>query len=153
MNLSEPTAIKIRGLRLDPDATMGYCSIPLGSIFWSDELPDGKPIIIDNDDDRIQVLRLFAIRITVWNTGAMDETSEQYWNAALEQFPDWPVFRRLHLTDTERLAHEEAQQAATETFDALLIDADDASIGSDGDLTTYDIRYDLTNDDPTVEDA
>jgi hypothetical protein len=122
---SDKTIEIITSLRFDPDAETVSCLLPLGSIFWSDELPRWKFLAFAEGPDRDVIMRLFAIRINYWNTGQIVDEDKSVWDAAKQQFPDWPFFRRLHLTAAQRREHESTQRQLENLFDELTTGADE----------------------------
>ena len=128
---SEDTIEIISSLEFDPAAESVSCLIPLGSIFWSDELPRLKFLAFTEGPDREAIMRLFAIRINYWNTGQIADEDESLWNGAKTLFPHWPFFRRLQLTATQRLEHEATQRQMETLFTELADDADELVV-SDG---------------------
>ena len=128
---SEETIRIISSLKYDPAAEAVSCLIPLGSIFWSDELPRLKFHAFTEGVDRETIMRLFAIRINYWNTGEISDQDESLWEGAKTLFPHWPFFRRLHLTEAERLEHDETQRQM-ENFFTELADGADQFVVSEG---------------------
>jgi hypothetical protein len=87
-------------LRFDPTASYGLCSMPLCSLVWADEHPDGVPR--GNPDGphqqcRASVIRLAGVRTQLWRSGSVPEDLRGLWDAARRLLPDWPGFRRLSL--------------------------------------------------------
>lgn len=87
-------------LRFDPTASYSLCSIPLCSLVWPDEHPDGA--VVDDHDGthqqcRASVMRLAGARTQVWRSGSVPEDLRELWDAARRLLPDWPGFRRLSL--------------------------------------------------------
>jgi hypothetical protein len=116
---SENTAEIVKVLKYNSEAEIVSCLLPLGSIFWSDELPPLRFLAFTDAIDRDAVMRLFAMRINYWNTGKMGTEDRSLWDAAQSQFPEWPLFRRLKLTPAQRIAHEEAQKELESFFDEM----------------------------------
>jgi hypothetical protein len=129
---SELTVQIISSLRFDPNAQTVYCLLPLGSIFWSDELPQLKFLAFGDDHDKI--MRLFAIRINYWETNEIPAADLSVWEHAQREFPEWPFFRRLALTSAQLQQHKNAQQQMENLFDELTELGDDfvVSEGPDG---------------------
>jgi hypothetical protein len=89
---------RYQALRFDPAANYGLCSIPLCSLVWPDEHPDGA---FEDDDThrqcRVSVIRLTGARTQLWRSGSVPEDLRELWDAARRLLPDWPGFRRLSL--------------------------------------------------------
>ena len=143
MELTEQTAEKIRSLKLDPDAKLIYCLIPLGSITWSDESPDDNFLPLLKEPDRDQILNLYAIRINYWDTGTMSQEDRAYWEKAQRQFPAWPLFQRLELSEEERQAHEQVENEAGDFIIGLFSDADESKIMMNDRVMSFSATFDL----------
>lgn len=126
--LSGNAANIIQALAFDAHAETIHCLLPLGSIFWSDELPSLRFLAFNDAADRNAVMRLFAIRINYWNTGEMRPEDKSFWDAAQKQFPNWALFRRMHLTEAERLKHEKVQKQAEDFFDVIISASDEVTL-------------------------
>ena len=144
---SEKTNEILRSLRFDRDAETISCLLPLGSIFWSDELPQWKFLAFPEGADRNAIMRLFAIRTNYWNTGQIADDDRSVWDDAKAQFPDWPFFRRLQLTATQRDEHEATQLQLENLFEELSIDADEfvVSNGPKG-FSSFSATFDVGDD-------
>ena len=113
---SEDTVKIIKGLKFDPAAKIIYCALPLGSIYWSDELPATTFFGFKNRDGNL-ILKLFGIRIKYWVAEAVSGEEEALWDSAKKQVPEWAFFRRLELTPEQRSAHENAQNDLLSFFE------------------------------------
>ncbi len=97
---SEHTVELLQRQRFNPKARQIYDIHPLGTFRWTDELPEEWGTVgIVNLQDRHLVSRLFELRNCFWETGAMTDEDEFFWEDAKRQFPDWPIFLRLHISD------------------------------------------------------
>src|SRR5262250_1618841 len=114
IQLTEDTARKINALRYDQRAEIIYCALPLGSIYFSDEVPDG--LLPEHVADFIQVMRVLGIRVNFWDGLAPSEEDQAIWEEARKRFPDWPIFKRLEL----RAEHRKAHEGVLECIDAAL---------------------------------
>jgi len=148
--LSQDAINKIRALTLNPKAEMISCIIPLGSVYWTDELPGPyKFLAFTEGADRDYVIQLFAIRINYWNTGEMSSEDQQLWNSALIEFPEWPLFQRLHLNEAEKSAHENVQNDAEAFFAGLANEADEFSTEQEeGGVTSFSATFNLSGEKP-----
>jgi hypothetical protein len=89
---------KYGALRFDPTASYSVCSIPLCSLVWPDEHPDGS--VVDDFRHclcRTSVLMLAGVRTQLWRSGSVPEDLRELWDVACRLLPDWPGFRRLSL--------------------------------------------------------
>lgn len=144
---SENAANIIQALPFDSQAEMISCLLPLGSIFWSDELPPLRFLAFTEGADRDAVMRLFAIRISYWNKGEMSAEEELFWDAAQKQFPEWSVFRRLNLSEAHRHQHERVQKQAEEFFDEMVASADEIELSKkEGGFTSFSATFNLDDE-------
>ncbi len=142
--LSDGALQYIQPLKLDPNAKRLICMAPLGGIFWDDEIPDFRRLMSMSDQDRDSILRLFAIRFRLWAGETLDNDDQAYWDAAIAQVPDFPLFHRISLSDDDRVAQHAAERETDATFEALFRDADEVMINEDGSWST---TFDLTKDE------
>lgn len=100
---SEHTVELLRRQRFNPKAREIYDIHPLGTFRWTDELPEEWGTVgIVNLQDRHLVSRLFEIRNRFWETSAMTDEDEFFWEDVKRKFPDWPIFQRPHISDEEK---------------------------------------------------
>lgn len=127
---------------------MHWSILPLGSVYWTDELPPLKFLGFTRDHDRMFVMQLFAIRINFWTNGEINDEEVTYWNEAKERFPHWPIFQRLNATDEIKRAHAECQKQMEEFFMTIADEADEFERRKDGDyLDSFSAKFDLTKDE------
>ena len=134
----------IESLRFEPQAEMRLCLIPLGSVYWSDELPVKMFLEFREAADRDFAMRLFAIRINFWNNGAMKEEDQAFWNEAKARFPSWPIFQRLELTNESKSAHLKVQAEAEQFFVAL---SELGEMSNEGDYSSFCATFRLEDND------
>ena len=130
---SESTVRIITARRFSPEAEIVSCLLPLGSIFWTDELPPLSFLAFTETVDRNAVMKLFAIRINYWSTGEMGLEDRKVWDTAQREFPEWPLFHRLELTPAQRIAHEGTEKELENFFQELGTLADQVTISENQD--------------------
>lgn len=142
---SEKTVQIISSLHFDSNAETIYSLLPLGSIFWSDELPPLKFLAFGPDGKRI--MQLFALRIKFWETGEIPAEDLSFWEHAQRQFPEWPFFCRLELTPAQHQQHIDAQRQMENFFDELSTLGDDFvfSEGTDG-FNSFSATFNLSDE-------
>jgi hypothetical protein len=144
--LSDDAVKQIKKLSFDPKAEIVYCTLPLRSIFWTDELPRLRFHAFRQGDDHNMVLRLFTIRIKIWNETVLNEDEEVLWQHAIEQLPEWPIFKRTVLTEEQRLAHQDAEKSADDFFEELSNSADEVLISTTDGITNFSIKIPIKDD-------
>ena len=131
----------LRGLKYDPSAER-HCSIlPLGAIYWSDEIPDFKALSEMSEEVSDQVFRLMNIRLHIWDDKALSAEDQAFWDEALAQVPDCPMFQRLALSEEDREAQSDTERSALDVIEQLASSANEFRVNQDG---SFSATYDLT---------
>lgn len=102
--LCDECKTKYQALRLYPSATYGLCIMPLCSLIWDDEHPDGvlpSTILGDHHFCRASMIRLCSARTYLWRHNVIPEESLELWKGAQHIMPQWPGFSRLSLNEKE----------------------------------------------------
>jgi hypothetical protein len=113
------------------------CLLPLGGIYWEDEMPDLREIIKIPEDDRNQMFRLFGIRVRLWKGEALPADDQLFWDASRAQMPSWALFQRQEISAHDLHAQDEAERAAAEGLGELFAKADEVSISEKGGLQRF----------------
>lgn len=143
--LSKGALKYLKPLKYDPEAERRWSLVPLGGIFWADEIPDFRALSHLPKRDRDSIFRLFSISFRLWDGDELEEDEQAYWDAARTQVPDYPLFRRVDLSPDDRKAQAATRESTIEFFDAVATVADEVSISDDG---TFSATIDLTKDEP-----
>jgi len=106
------------------DAKRVISLMPLGSIYWDDEMPDWETLATIPEADRKQIDRCFAIRMRLWNHESLLEDQSEFWESARSALPAWAIFRRLELSDDEQRERKEIERDCAQAFEEFLADAD-----------------------------
>jgi hypothetical protein len=141
--LTEGALNYLRPLRFNPTAERLSCMIPMGGIYWSDEIPDFHALMTVSESDRKEIYRLFAIRFKLWAGEELTDDEQSYWNDARELVPDYPVFHRIRISDGDRAAQAAAEEEAIAGFEALFGGADEVKMNDDG---SFSATFDLTKE-------
>src|SRR5690349_5628822 len=88
--------------------------MPLSGIYWDDEIPDLGALFSLGEDDKMQYLRLLAIRIRLWRTEALNDEDQNLWDTVRILVPTCPVFMRLEISDDDRKTQREAEEETGE---------------------------------------
>jgi hypothetical protein len=135
----------LRSLRFDPGATRHVSFIPLGGIFWSDELPHPSALLDLPRADKTLVYRLFGIRQRIWADEALADSEQALWHYAKAQAPDCPILLRLTPSPEELRLQRDAEKAADDFVSVLRSEADEFESTPEG---TFSATFDLTKNDP-----
>lgn len=116
---SRETEKVIETLAYDAYAEIRACWLPLGGIYWSDELPKKLFFGFAKEDDRKVIMLLFGIRMSLWNGTVLDSDDEALWQGAQAAYPTWGLFRRLSLSKEERELQEPIEGETLGFFEAF----------------------------------
>jgi hypothetical protein len=122
--LSETAVKELAGLAFKADAEWMVNVLPLGSVYWADEMPDIRQLVHCQEQDRKEILQMFGIRLKVWDGKVLSDDEARLWESMRDQVPSWPLFRRLKLTEDRRVAWRKAEKQVAQEFEALSDDAD-----------------------------
>jgi hypothetical protein len=146
--LSADVVAYLANLTYRAEAKQGVCWIPLGGLYWKDELPEIPELMRLAEGDRYQILRLFSIRYRLWDGEPMSADDQQFWSESHSQVPNWAFFRRLSLTPAEMQAHRAARQASDDVFEELFADADKVTVTDCGHgIQSFSATFDLTKNE------
>jgi hypothetical protein len=148
--LSDASIAYLKPLKHRPDAERKSCVLPLGGIYWDDEIPNFRDLLKVADHDRNLILRLFSIRFRIWDAQPLSQSDTEFWETARSQVPEYPLFQRLELSEEDRLAQEQVERDAIEGFEALFGvfgDADKVEIHeNEHGFQSFSATFDLTKD-------
>lgn len=137
----------LRSLRMDPNAQIWTSYIPLGGIFWSDEMPDSKEFGQLPEADQYAIYRLFSIRFSLWHQRPLNSDDENYWRCCCEAFPDCPIMKRTALSPELYEAQTRVEAEIAEEMGWLFGGGDNVKIESPAPgVQTYSLTIDLTKD-------
>jgi hypothetical protein len=143
--LNKSAAEYFSALTYRPDAKRRVCILPLGSIYWEDEIPDFPSLVKLGNEGQNQVLRIFAIRLRVWDDETLTEEDQRLWDATRQQLPHCPLFQRIELSEDDRRAREEVERSCREEFEAFFADADRVTVRElPGGIQEFSATFDLT---------
>jgi hypothetical protein len=126
--VSKETLSQLSALTYHADAKRQVCILPLGSVYWDDELPQVGKFAAFPEADRNEIFRVFAIRLKVWDRQVLSDEDRQFWESMRSAAPNWAIFRRLDLSDADRREREEIERACTKEFEEFLASADEVSV-------------------------
>ena len=148
--LSTNTLAYLSTLTYRADAKRQVSILPLGSIFWDDEMPSMHEFIRFPEADREEVLRVFALRIQIWDGAILSQDDQRFWDSVRSAAPDWAIYKRLKLSLCDQRGREEAEQACAKEFEEFLADADEVSRGEGKNgIQSFSATFHLTN--PSTE--
>jgi hypothetical protein len=146
--MTETTLAQLRTLTYRADAQRRVCWLPLGGIFWDDELPRAQGMIKFPEEDRTEIVRLFGIRVRLRKGEPVSDEERLLWDLTRSQLPEWPLFQRLTISPDDLQAQEEAEQATTEVVEQLFADADEVAITEKDGIQRISATFDLTKGRP-----
>jgi len=116
--LSENPVAMLAARTFRVDSDWGVNILPLGSIYWQDELPEILDLLKRPDDMSI-IYAMFAIRLKLWDGEPLSPQDRDMWNSVQQQVPNWALFSRLSLSDEQRLARENAERQVEKEIESL----------------------------------
>jgi hypothetical protein len=144
--LSTNTLAYLSTLTYRADARRQVSILPLGSIFWDDEMPPMHEFIRIPEADREQVLRIFALRIKIWDDAILSEDDQRFWDSVRSATPDWAIYKRLKLSSHDQREREEAEQACAKELEEFLADADEVNLGeAKNGIQSFSATFHLTD--------
>jgi hypothetical protein len=149
--LSETTLGFLSTLTYRGDAQRQVCWLPLGGIYWEDEMPDIRHLMTIPEDDRNQILRLFSIRVRLWKGDRLTVAERQFWDATHSQVPSWAFFHRQQISDDDLNAQGDAERATTDALEALFADAHEVSVSEKGGVQSFSATFLLTKEQTAEE--
>ena len=123
--LSERMVTLLSALLFRPDAEWKVNILPFGSIYWDDEMP-AIGDLFDKAEDLAIILKMFGIRLKLWDGEVLKIQDRQVWDAIKHQVPDWALFKRLSLSDEQKVAREKAERQVEQEFESRGPDVDEA---------------------------
>jgi hypothetical protein len=62
---------------------------------------------------------MFGLRLKIWDGETLSPQDQELWDAVRRQVPHWALFKRLSLTDEQRLAREKAERQVEQAFESI----------------------------------
>ncbi len=137
----------LQRLVYNPAAERDQSIIPLGGIYWKDEVPDWDRFHELSQADQNAILRLFSIRFQLWAGEELSADDAAYWGGARSLFPGCPIFQRLKLSAEEEQAQEVARTEVLKFFDTMFSGATDVTITENNGITRISGTHKLKNED------
>ena len=72
------------------------------------------------------IFKIFGMRIQLWDGKQLDFQEQQLWDTVRHQIPNWPLFKRLNLSEAQRVARQEAERQVEQELESLGSDPDSA---------------------------
>jgi len=117
--LSERMVAVLSALQYRADDKCLICIDPLQGIYWNDEMPEDDMAGFQPRDweEMRMVFQMFEIRRQLWDGTVLNAWDRQLWDAVLRQVPDWPLFKRLSLTDEQRAERQKGEWELQQEFE------------------------------------
>jgi len=116
--LSEKSVAMLEARTYRADSDWGVNILPLGSIYWHDELPETLDLL-KTPADMLIIYAMFAIRLKLWDSETLSAQDQEMWDAVRQQVPNWALFNRLNLSEEQRLARESAEKQVEKEIESL----------------------------------
>jgi hypothetical protein len=143
--LAEPLIALLNRMQFCTDAKRLVSILPLGSIYWDDEMPNYRDLMKLSEDERFMMWRLFGIRLRVWDNEELAPEDKSLWDAGRSEAPDWALFRRTALSSVDRKAREEAEKDVEAQLEGFFQGADQVELRDrGGGVQEFSATFDLT---------
>jgi|SRR5688572_26848691 hypothetical protein len=142
--LTEGAIAYLQPLTFSKTARRQACFLPLGGIYWDDEIPDFPALLEMPEEDRLGIFKLFAIRFKIWGGMELEAGEKLFLEKARAKVPDYALFQRLTLSHEDRAAQEQVEKDLTEGFAAMFEAADEVSISDKDGVQSFSATFDLT---------
>jgi hypothetical protein len=104
--ISDETKKYLASLVYSKDAQRIGSIMPLGGIYWKDEIPDFPALRQLPDHVKGEIYRIIRIRYDLWDDKELSPEDIKFLEFARLQVPDCPIFQRLVLSEDDRLAQK-----------------------------------------------
>jgi hypothetical protein len=128
VELSDELVRALSEMRFRVEAERRISYMPLGSIYWTDEISEAiDDLFEDGNEARLApLLRLFAIRGAIWTGAELSEADGTFWDAARAQMPNYALFHRLEVSDDDVAMYREVAQASHSFWHTFFVVDDSA---------------------------
>ena len=151
--LNAETLACLSTLTYRSDAKRQVCILPLGTIYWDDELPEIGKFAAFREPDRNEVLRAFAIRLRLWDHQSLADDDREFWDRLRSAAPQWAIFRRLELSEEDQRAREEAERDCEREFEEILTRAEEVTVGEEKHgMRSFSFTFPLDKDHSDMSD-
>ena len=82
-------------------------------------MPDLGAFLKVPEERRLGITHLFRIRFVIWSGEPLSDGDHTFWESCRQQVPDFPLFRRLKLSQEDQKAQEDIERQATSFLDAM----------------------------------
>ena len=146
--LTEAVITTLNKLTLRPDAARHWAFfLPVGNIFWDDEMPGQVDKSKFSADEWSMVHQLFLIRREIWHGAKLPAEQAELWESARSEAPNWALFHRLSLSDDDYDLLKQVEGEAEKAFEIMCAEADKVEIRDVGDgRQEFSLSFDLTKD-------
>jgi len=142
--LTEATTTMLSALTYRAGAKRRVCVLPLGGIYWDDELPELRELTKIPQGDHGDIFRLLGIRSRLWRGEILSANDQQFWDGMQALVPSWAAFQRTQVSPEDLQADEDAQRETMEGLKAWFSDADEVSVSEKDGLEHFSLTFDLT---------
>ena len=128
------------------DAARRNSILPLGGVYWEDEIPDFRTLHQLPEAARSEILRLFAIRFKLRRGEQLSDEEDCFWSDARSAAPGHGIFRRTSLSPEDRSEQEATEKLVVEFFEAVAATAEQMEVEDNGTgLASWSATINLQN--------
>ena len=109
----------LQNLTYNPKAERKSSLLPLGGIYWDDEIPNFNHFLRIPEKHRLGINHLFRIRFLIWADNPLTRGDQIFWDSCMQQIPDFPLFKRLKLSPEDQQAQADVESEAINALNAM----------------------------------
>jgi hypothetical protein len=143
--LTISTTERLSGCTYRDDAKRRINYIPFSGIYSDDEMPDADLWSKFPEDDYRKIVHLFALRSRIWRGESLSEADQQFWDVARSMLPDWALFRRTTISQTDRETDDMVYTCVTNMMGEFLAGEDNVRVVERDGVQTYSVTWDVPN--------
>lgn len=128
MNHSSELQTLLQSLTYNPHAQLKAYFVPYGGIYWEDELPEYKILLSLSDQEYLYPFLMLNVRRKLWAHESLSEEEQRQWKFAQEIYPNWPIFKRLHITEDEYQQQLACEESSNQFYEAMMNVPDEVSV-------------------------
>lgn len=150
--ISDDILIQYQALQFQSNASSSCNYLPLATLIWKDEHPNGKLPRKMDEESRTSIYKLIEARRVFWDRNEVPPELEILWLQAKSIIPNWPGFQRLHLTEDQMNEVIACEKNSEELFRALMESSDQFELKKEKDGTsTFSASFDITPETEEVK--
>jgi hypothetical protein len=136
--LSDTAKKYLSSLVYNRDAEIVCSIIPMGGIYWADEIPDFRKLRQMPEEARGDIYRLFRIRYALWDGVELSPEDLKFLELARLIVPGCPIFKRLVPADHDLQIQKDIREEMNDIYRIAeeYSGSSEKKLNKDGSVTT-----------------